>query len=351
MIKRFVYKVFTFAVIICIILFALMHEQTCVKHLKKIPGVYYIAKGDHSLKKGDLLQAIDYYEKGLTLFPTHTKAWCNLGNILVLYENYPDAIEKYEKGLKNTDKYFDCRINLGIVYAEKMIDYDEAIEQYQKVVKSKIPAFTIPYFTRDKKTAKENQGLAYYNMGLAYRGKSLLAFDDKELATQYLEKSVEMYSKALKILGKNYDAQYNYALANHLLGNTHKTKKAYCKAISYSLLNYEAHYNLAILLKNEKDYRAALDEFEKASLILDYKGDANISRYVFDVMNELTQKISAQEGGNEYLIERFDKNINGMRDAQEVTYIKGKVVVPNEFNKAILRNLQTCVIDDKYNRK
>lgn len=309
--------------------------------------MYYIYKGDKELKKENLFKAIEYYEKGLSFYPTHTQAWCNLGNIYVLYENFEEAIGKYKEGLKNTNKHFVCRINLGLVLSQKMLDYDTAIDEYEKITTTKIPFYTIPYFMGDKETALINQGTAYYNIGLAYKSKSILSSENDEEYVENLYKSANAYEKAGKYLKTSYDVFYNLGLTHQLLGNNKEAKKAYCTAILNAPLNYEAHYNLAVLLKKEKEYTAALEEFEKVSLILDYHRNERISKYVFELLNEVRKRLATTVNGRNYLKNNFDKNFYKTTQA---TYVKGKLSVPDEFDNEMLNNFKTCSVSDKINK-
>jgi len=341
--KKGIFGIFPILLIVAVLVAGYFYRAKCKDIINKAYGFYYVMKGDDKLKKGNLEEAINNYESGLSFYPNHVEGWCNLGSIYVLYEDYETAVKKYKTGLQNTDFHFACRINLGIVLAEKFFDFDGAINQYEKVIDGKIPTFSIPYITPDKKTALKNQGLAYYNMGLAYRGKSILQHDNKILAKNYIAKSIDMYENAMDLLEGDYKVAYNLALAHHLLGNRQEAKKYYCKAIGFSPMNYESHYNLAILLKKEKKYKAALDEIEKAGLLVDTDENPFVSNYVFDVMNEITGIISIAPGGNEYLINRFETNFEKNNG---VSYIGGKLVVSDKFDEAVLRNFQTCAIDD-----
>ena len=146
--------------------------------INKIKGVHLVFKGDKKLNENNLDEAIIYYKKALELYPEHSKAECNLANIYVTVENYNKAIEHYRKALNNNPNMLLCRINLGLILSEQKIDYEGAILEYEKAIKTNLPKYNIPYFYANKETALHNKGVAFYNMGLAYRGKSLLAGDN-----------------------------------------------------------------------------------------------------------------------------------------------------------------------------
>ena len=154
-------------------------------------------------------------------------------------------------------------------------------------------------------------------------------------------KAIQAYQESVKILKKDYDARYNLALAYHLNGDYNLAGLTYCKAIELQPLNYEAHYNLAVLLNHLKYYKEALKEVHKASAIVSgEKSDTNESRYVFEVMSDITRQILKDDDGLKYLSDEFDKDANASYGG--LTYINGKIVATEELDKAMYENLKKC---------
>ena len=144
------------------------------RQFDKMQGFYWVHKGDKALKKQDLHNAINFYEKGIKLHPKHYRAMYNLANIYVVYEDYYKALENYEKALKVKPDYEVARIDYALILSETF-KTDEAIKQYKKVIANKPKFIKIPFLVDNKKSYIHNTGVAYYNMGRAYRTKSLLA--------------------------------------------------------------------------------------------------------------------------------------------------------------------------------
>lgn len=304
---------------------------------------YYVYLGDRQYKKGQLQDAIDYYNNALSLYPEHVKARYNLGNIYVAYEDYNAAVDCYEKTLGYFPDYLNARINLGIVLSEKLLDFDRAIEEYKTAVNTNIRIINIPYVYNNKPYVTSGKSIAYYNLGLAYKAKSLLFGDRSSNSGLYLAKAADSYKKSLEYVSDSYDTRYNLAMTYHLLGNIKSAKSEYCSAINLEPLSYEAHYNLALLLRDQKDYKNSLIELEKAGLIIDSKGDEMTTHYIYDVYNDVTQKMIIK---NDYthLVEKVgDEPTN----SEKVTYVNGKVVVTDEFDKAMLENFKKCAIYDE----
>ena len=310
------------------------------RQIDKVRGMYCVYKGDKALRKAKVQKAIDLYNKGLKLYPEHYGAWYNLGNIYVLYEDYFSAVDAYEKAIEYNSKYVMARMNYGIVSAEKLGDFDGAIAQYKEIIGIKRWLLYIPFIYSNKLSTKVNRGRAWYNMGIAYRQKSIYLADGN-LAQQkkYLEQAIDAYKHAVKILKKDYDARYNLALAQHLYGDYTNAGLNYCRAIELAPMNYEAHYNLAILLRHLRYYKESLAEMQKAtSLITTGDGISNRQRYIFDVMNDVTRTILANTDGKRYIEELDREN----EESLPVTYVNGKIVATDALDKAILKNFRTC---------
>ena len=340
--KKFFSALFTILMIAGIGFLIYLHPAFFDRQLDKVRSVYYVHKGDKALKKMKLQKAINYYTKAVNLFPGHYGAWYNLGNLYVVYEDYYSAVDAYEKAFEYNPKMIVARMNYGIVSAEKLGDFDGAIDQYDEIIKTKRHLLSIPFVYSNRKSYKVNKGLAYYNKGVAYKQKSIYLEDEWEYRHQYLLKALEAYKEACKILKKDYDARYNLALTYHLLGDYRETGLAYCKAIELNPMNYEAHYNLAILLRHLKYYKESLDELEKATTLITSSGGYNMAsrqRYVFDVMNDVTRTILANT--NNDLIEKISDE-EKTSDMPTVTYVNGKLVLTEELDNAIIKNLKIC---------
>lgn len=335
-----IYKLFLLILLAALIAVGLVNRDWFLKQYDKVTSMYYIYKGDKAYSKLKLQSAIDNYNTALRLYPEHYSAWFNLGNIYVVYEDYYSAVDAYEQAIRYNPKMMIARMNYGIVSAEKLGDFDGAIDQYNEILKTKRHLIHIPFIYGNKKSYKMNRGIAYYNMGIAYRQKSLYAGDSITLQRQYLNKALECYKNAVKILKKDYDARYNLALAYHLLGDYNNAGLTYCKAIKLAPMNYEAHYNLAVLLRHMKYYKESLDELEKATaLITDSEGVSNSQRYVFDVMNDVTRTILS-DTEKKYIVDKVSDEKDSETSA--VTYVNGKLVASDSLDKAILKNFRTC---------
>lgn len=317
------------------------------KQYDKCVGMYYVYKGDKAYRHGDLQKAIDNYNSGLVLFPEHYGAQFNLGNIYVVYEDYYAAADAYRNAIQYNKNFTLARMNLGIISAEKLGNFDGAIEQYQAIIDSKRFLWFIPFVFSNKKSEKVNRGLAYYNMGVAYRAKSLYQESDRGNSPIYLNKAIEAYKNAARILKDDYDTRYNLALAYHLAGDYRDAGLNYCQAIYLKPMDYEAHYNLAILLRHLKMYKEAYNELEKATILVSngYTAGSNTNTYIFDILNDVSRTLVANNQ-YKYLVEKVDNEPSG----EGLTYVNGKIVATDALDRAMLQNFKTCETKDYFEK-
>ena len=349
------------------------------KQINKVFGLYYVYQGDKAYKADKLEKAIKNYRYGLEKYPEHSLARCNLGNIYVKYEDYFSATEQYEEALKYDPKFIVCRMNLGIVSAEKMMDFDKAIREYQTILETKRVTFHIPLVFDSVRSTKENKTIALYNMGIAYRGKSMLSGEKTHASNEYLEKAIEAYKKALKRKKDSYNINYNYALANHIYGDFKEAGLGYCRAIEISPMAFDAHYNLAILLRRLGKLREAQEELEKSMLIANGVQDPYITKYIFNVYSQIVEKstqLGSTASGNGSIAPESQVK-DGMRTphistdevsheddplgVNHVTHVNGKVVVDSEeIDKYMKKSFSKCTAkkifedyeeDDTFNGK
>ena len=334
--KNTTVRVISLLLFVCLIASFFIFKDFYKRQWHKVQSFYYVYLGDKAYKNAKPQSAIDNYLKALNLYPNHVKARYNLANLYVVYEDYYSALDNYRIALELKPDFMVARIDYAIVLSEAAFNYDKAIEEYEKAIKNPPKWMYIPFIIDNKKTYKYNKGVAYYNEGLAWRGKSLLFGQDKFKSIKYLENAVDSYNKALSSI-KDYDVYYNLGIANQLLRRNYAAGKNYCIAIEKEPMNYEAHYNLAILLSSMKNYKDSIDEFKKAGLLLSAKGDGNKTRYIYDVLNTVNKKLVSDPKYKDVFDETFGNTPEG-----RVTYIDGKLVISEEFDKAMMKNFKTC---------
>lgn len=365
--KKLLSALFSLFVIAAICIAAYFNQQFVKHQADKVTGMYYVYKGDKAYKQMKMQKAIGFYNKGLKLYPQHYGAWYNLGNIYVSYEDYYSALYAYSQAFKHNPRMMIARMNYGIIASEKLGDFDAALKQYNEIIKTKRKLLSIPYVYNNRVSYKHNKAIAYYNIGVAYRLKSLYSNDNWELQRKYLAKAIKAYQKSIAINPKSYDTQYNLGLAYHISGNYDEAGKCYCRAINIAPMNYEAHYNLAVLLRKLGHYQEAYDEIDKASTLISALDENSATQqYVAIVMNDISRNLYQNQEYRRYLKsilaqeesktkQHMAKNKNDIKTketkedkeqgsitSQGINFVNGKIVATEELDKAILENFGKC---------
>jgi len=319
-----------------------------ITQVRKAEGVYFIYRGDQAYSQDNMEKTLSYYRRGLDLFPGHYEAWFNLGNIYAVYEDYFSAVDAYKKAIEYNPKFVMARMNLGIIYSEDLGWFDEAIEQFDVIPKIGLLKLWIPFVYSNVKSINGNRGIAYFNKGIAYKQKAMfLPLDRKYLMNEYLGNAIEAYTKSLKFLKKNFDVYYNRAIAYHLKGDYKHAGLDYCKAIELQPAKFEAHYNLAVLLRAMSRYRESQSELEKAAILISESPQSSEvqTAYIFNLLNEVSRKFI---GSDEYGVEKLTDKPTG---SISYTYVNGRIVADDDFDKAMAQNFKTCVGFDIFNKK
>ena len=337
-IKIHIKKIILAIIVIIIAVSIFLFPNWIEKQYKKIRGFYYVYKGDKAYKKMKYQKAVDFYNKALEYYPEHYKARCNLANLYVVYENYYEAAETYDIALKYKPDYISCRMDYGIILSEQLADYDKAVQEYGKILESKPFLLYIPFIYNNLKSVKANRGLAYYNMGIAYRNKSIYMGENSIAYIQYLKKAKESYDNAKKILPNDYDTIYNSALTNQLLGNVKESGLGYCKAIELKPYNFEAHYNYALLLRSLNFNQEALSELEKAGMLADNGKNIEQLQYIYAVIGDVKKNL-VNAGEIEFLKNHIEESAT---DKSELAYRDGKVILKEDSDKLLTKKLKYC---------
>jgi len=337
-------RIFIFFFLLIAVLLIYSFSEKIIKYLIHGKAFHQVYLGDKEYKQENYQEAIEHYRKAVKLYPKHVKARYNLANIYVSYEDFPNAVKEYRQALKYDPSYLNAGINLGIVLSEDLLDFDGAIEEYQKIIKTKTRIINIPYFYDNSKHILKSKAIAYYNIGLAYRYKSMLFSEDSAEYKKFLFKAAENYEKSLNLNPQNYDARYNLALTKHLLGLYSDALTNYCKALLIFPLNYEARYNLAILLRQKRMYQDSFNEFKQAGLLMDYTGDSIKAAFIYSMLNDVSQMAIAEY---DYQPKEALKNLNSDMTAFE-SLSRNKYLSIEELEKVLIKKVKTNSVCKDY---
>lgn len=339
-----------FALILILIAayFCYMHRGWFKEQYHHAKGTYYIYKGDRAYAADNLGKTLEYYLAGLKLYPKHYEAWFNLGNIYAVHEDYYSAVDAYQHAIEANPKFVMAKMNLGIVYSEDLGFFDDAIKQFDEITQIKLFKLWIPFVYSNIKSIRGNRGLAYFNKGVAWKQKAMYLPKEKQyLVYKYLGNAIEAYDASLKLLKDNYDIYYNRAVAKHLRGEYRAAGLDYCKAIEIAPMKFEGHYNLAVLLRQIKRNRESVSELQKAALLISESPNSSTieTAYIFNLLNEVTRRLITSD---EYYTQQLS---DSAPEGISYTYVQGRIVADDDFDKAIYKNFKTCAGAAYFNDK
>ena len=359
--KKLLSFLFTLFILAGISIFGYFNKTFVLRQANKVRAFYYVNKGDEAYQNLDMIKAIKNYNIALKYYPEHYEAWYNLVNIYVAFEDYSLANYAYEKSFTYNPNMMMARINYGIIASEKLGNFDAAIEQYDKTIKSNRILLTIPYIFDNKISTSQNKAIAYYNRGVTYRMKALYQDNNNsKLRYKYTDKAIQSYIKSIEIEPNSYDAQFNLGTLYQISGNIEKARKCYCNAISIEPFSYEAHYNLAILLKNSRHYKQAYEEMDKAiTLITALDNNNGFQEFAIKNFNKISTSMASEITNKEQLalilqtekreLQNKLKNEIDEDDKLTVSYLKkGKIVLSDEeLYSSMKTTFKQCPVIDK----
>ena len=148
----------------------------------------------------------------------------------------------------------------------------------------------------------------------------------------------KLFKKYAEEFKNDYDIYYNRAVAHHLRGEYKLAGQDYCKAIEVQPMNFEGHYNLAVLLRRVNRNQESISELQKAAILISEnpRSSSVQTAYIFNLLNEVTRRFITSDA---YYTEKLTDEPMG---SISYTYVNGRVVADDEFDKAMLKNFSTC---------
>ena len=256
---------------------------------------------ERGFRTQDTSDGIRFYKKAIELDPKNYAAYNNLGLLfLEKLKNYQEAEKNIRKAIEIHPTNATAHYNLGKLF-ETLENNVEAIGAYQKAIE-----------------LNPKYALAYNNLGVFFKKSG--QYSEAEKAYQ---KAIELepeYAEAYNNLGnlfadiKHYDkAEKAYQKAievNPLEANFHKNfgsflsdmkryaeaKGAYLKAIQINPEDSEAYFKLGSLGEIQKDTEDALSNYNKALKFQENHRLARLSLYI--LLNQLGRKEEAKKHKN-----------------------------------------------------
>jgi tetratricopeptide (TPR) repeat protein len=270
------------------------------KEIEKDPEEFF-RRGNLSFNLIQLNDALESYDKSIELKPDHVDAWNNKGLLLIKLDNYEEAIncfdhglkiiqtpyllnnkaialsylnksseamEFYEKAISLNPNSYQALSNKGLLLsnANKL---EEALECYNEAIKINRNNASI-WSNRAivlKKLGKDQEALESHDTALKLEPNSALLWYNKGNLLMENEKNndaIECYNKALKLKPKLHTACLNKGKIFFKTGLFNEAIECYNKTIKIMPNSYEAWYNKGVTFIKLKRFKDAIHSFDKA---------------------------------------------------------------------------------------
>ena len=290
------------------------------KDNKEFLAVIYCAKGRGYVIKEEYPTAIEYFNKSIIINPDYAQAYLNRGWARYNLGQYTRTIEDSNKAIEINPDFANAyyirgiaRINLG--------QYTEAIEDCNKAIAIN-PDFAEVYYCRGNTKSALGQyaeAMEDYNKSIELNPEFADTYcnrgNTKRCLGQYTE-AIEDYNKAIKLNPDFATAYYNRGNAKNDLGQYAEAIEDYNKAIKLNPDYPGAYYNRGYAKNGLGQYAEAIEDFNKA---IELEPD-NIDRYFYRALLKLISyeitgaiedfNIVIEKSENSELIELAKENLD-----------------------------------------
>jgi Flp pilus assembly protein TadD len=166
-----------------------MEQDTGRDRPLTIEVIQHFNSGVTHFQQGEVLRAIQAYQKVIELDPNYIEAYNNLGIIYQEIGKMEDALRAYQKAVQINPRYEKAHNNMGIIFYLKGED-EKAMEAFNKAL-----------------SINPNHIGSHIHLGTLYKKKG------------QMEKGIESYQKALTIDPHHGETHYNLGLLYEQVGN------------------------------------------------------------------------------------------------------------------------------------
>ncbi len=253
------------------------------------------------------VEAIEAYQKVLSLKPDVKEAYYGMGNIYWQQDDRINAEQSFQKALEIDGNYLAAAVNLAELKAD-----DSAL----KKLAENNPKFAEPQYYLGRR-ALENGDFAKAQTFLQKADELLVSDEIKTLlATSLLaqnqnDEALKYFYQAYNINSHNFDAALNIADLEVKNENFTEAEKFYKKAIELNGGNMQAHANYANMLCKRNRTLEALEEYRAAVRIAPEAPELSFNlSIILKMLEEYEQALSLMFNAFYLAPERADWSLN-----------------------------------------
>jgi len=242
-----------------------LHDAVAADATQINPLIY---KGLALYNQSNFTEALQYFDKALSIDPRNAEALNDKADALRKLGNNTEALKYYDKALDIDPKNPDALNDKGVAFenlgnnTEALKYYDKALDIDSRYIDSMnnkgIVSLNLKNYTK---------ALKYFDEALGIDPNSLLALSNKGLALTDLgnyEEATKYYDRVLDIDPKNPDALDNKGNVLRKLGNNAEALKYFNKALTIDPNHISALGHKGSILTNLGRYEEALIYYDKA---------------------------------------------------------------------------------------
>lgn len=234
---------------------------------KPIQALAKYVLGNRSFRRGDIQEAIRFYEETLELYPEHLYTYYNLGRAYAEVRNADKVIEYTQAVLKRDQNSVEAYGNLGVAYCLKG-DFEKALEYAEKAIELEPKSIAGYHAAGIIYHHMENfdKAIGYYQRILEINPKDVGTYNNLSFAYTLngdFQRAIESAKKALTIDSESTAAYYYLALAHENLGNLNLAIENYNNILRIKPSDTEVIYFLGIAYNKKGNQSGALAQINK----------------------------------------------------------------------------------------
>jgi tetratricopeptide (TPR) repeat protein len=314
-----------------------------------------ISTGYTLLKQSDYAQAMQYFNKALSIDPTNIDGLSGKGWIYHDQDKFDDSIRYFDRALDIDSNHRPALAGKGSALFH-LGKYNEAINYFDKA----LAISPTQYITRLKGSAlfllgKYNEAINYFDKALAINSTDDLALFDKGVALLHVnraDEAIDYFDRVLAINSTDDEALLNKGVALYYTGKYNEAINYYDRILAINSTDTVALVNKGVALYDTGKYNEAINYYDKALAInsTDDAALANKALALVDMGNHekalsLVSKALESNPSDEFLFESMAYiSYNAKQYTEAAKYYKKALDIDPDM-RSTLSNRELTALD------